>query len=599
MIPSYLLPLAHHLWQTTLFAAAAGLLTLCFRKDRAPVRYGLWLAASLKFLLPFSLLMSLGSQLEWRRPAAAPTRSWTFVAYQISEPFGPRPARARVQAAVPSANPVPYILLCVWCCGMLTSMAPWWNRWRRVRAAVRTATPLPIGLPIPVLTSSLPLEPGIFGVFRPLLLLPQGLPDRLTRAQLDAVLAHEMCHLRRRDNLAAGLHMLVEAIFWFDPLVWWLESRLVEERERACDEEVLRQSHDPETYAEGILSVCKLYLSSPLACMPGVTGADLRKRIEAIMTQPALRKLTVAKTLLLASAGVASLAVPVVIGIADLPLARAQSASAPSPPAPPIRAEVVSVRRNTTEDQRSFGMFRGEPGGKLTIRGVPLYFIIARAYHVQIQSPRLSGGPDWIHSERYDIEAIAEKDAISADLPDAERTARMERLLQGILADRFHLKIVRQTREIPVYALVVGKGGPKLQKSKYEEKDCTATPAPGEEDPRCHAFNGGQGRGLHAKGATMQDTVDFVENWTDRPFLDKTGLQGLYAIETEGWIPLRPRMPSPAAPGATPSAEELAYSDPATPTIFQIFERLGLKMESQKAPIEIYVIDHVERPTEN
>jgi beta-lactamase regulating signal transducer with metallopeptidase domain len=119
-------------------------------------------------------------------------------------------------------------------------------------------------------------EPGVFGVRRPVLLLPAGITDRLTPPQLKAIVAHELCHVRRRDNLATAIHMGVEALFWFHPLVWWLGARLMEERERACDEEVLLMGSEPETYAEGILKICELYLESPLRCVSGVTGANLR-----------------------------------------------------------------------------------------------------------------------------------------------------------------------------------------------------------------------------------------------------------------------------------------------------------------------------------
>jgi len=89
------------------------------------------------------------------------------------------------------------------------------------------------------------LEPGVVGWLRPILLLPADILKRLTPPQLEAVLAHELCHVRRRDNLTSAIHMLVEAIFWFHPLVWWISARLVEERERACDEDVLRLGSEP------------------------------------------------------------------------------------------------------------------------------------------------------------------------------------------------------------------------------------------------------------------------------------------------------------------------------------------------------------------
>jgi bla regulator protein blaR1 len=84
-------------------------------------------------------------------------------------------------------------------------------------------------------------------------LLPEGIFDRLTPTQLEAVIAHELCHVRHRDNLIAAIHMFVETAFWFHPLVWWIGKRMVEERERACDEEVLRLGSEPRVYAEGIL----------------------------------------------------------------------------------------------------------------------------------------------------------------------------------------------------------------------------------------------------------------------------------------------------------------------------------------------------------
>ena len=78
----------------------------------------------------------------------------------------------------------------------------------------------------PLVSSTAQLEPGVFGIFRPVLWLPAGIADRLDGAELEAVLAHELCHIRRRDNLFSALHMLVEALFWFHPLVWWLGARL-------------------------------------------------------------------------------------------------------------------------------------------------------------------------------------------------------------------------------------------------------------------------------------------------------------------------------------------------------------------------------------
>jgi len=112
---------------------------------------------------------------------------------------------------------------------------------------------------------------------------------------MESIVAHELCHVRRRDNLATVIHMAVEVVSWFHPLVWWLGARLMEERERACDEEVLRNGGEPRAYTEGILKICELYLASTLACVAGVTGGDLKRRIEAIMSNRAAHRLNYTK----------------------------------------------------------------------------------------------------------------------------------------------------------------------------------------------------------------------------------------------------------------------------------------------------------------
>ncbi len=257
--------LLNHLWQSTLFAAIAGLLTLVLRKNRAGVRYWLWFTASRKFLIPCSLLVTIGSHFEWRTAPAGPPIP--FVMEQLSEPFSPATTVPPVMKKASEPIDGSMVLLGAWLWGLTVVAFAWTRQWRRVRAALKAASPLPLDLPIRAMSSPVHLEPGVFGIFRQVLLLPEGITDRLTPAQWNAILAHELCHVRRRDNLTAAIHMAVEAIFWFHPLVWWIGTRLVDERERACDEEVLLGAGNPEAYAEGILNVCKLYLESPLRCV--------------------------------------------------------------------------------------------------------------------------------------------------------------------------------------------------------------------------------------------------------------------------------------------------------------------------------------------
>jgi bla regulator protein blaR1 len=578
-----LTPFANHVWQSTLFAVAAGLLTLAFRRNHARVRYWLWLSASLKFLVPFSLLVGLGSQVHWRSLPTQP-RFYQSVE-QISQPFA-LPAPAFIPpAAAPTVQIAIALLLGIWLTGVAVRTGLWLRQWLRVRQTLRIASRAPLNLPVPVLSAPSRLEPGIFGILQPVLLLPEGIADRLTPSQFRAILAHELCHVRRRDNLTAALHVLVETIFWFHPLVWWLWSRLVEERERACDEEVLRLTGTPEDYAEGLLNVCRFYLESPLVCASGVTGADLKLRIRQIMQPASARSLTAGRKLLLSAAAAAAIAVPIVIGVASAPPARAQAQTQPHAP---LSFEVTSVKPNPTMDPHIFLGFESTPAGRLTIHNSTVFFMITSAYGIPFQSPRISGGPEWIRSERFDIDAKAPEGSV-AGLTEKERHAKMALMLQSLLADRFQLVMAHDIKELPIYAVTLGKGPLKLKKASIEEKDCTAVD-PGK-DINCHIINGGMGRGLHSKAVDLDDIVLFVENWSDRPIVNKTGLTGLYEIDTEGWAPMVQR-----GPDANPNEN---LGDSTRPTLAMIFDRLGLKLEQQKGPVEKYTIEHVEHPTGN
>ena len=329
--------LGNHLWQSTWFAAIAGALALTMRKQEARVRYALWLTASLKFLVPFALLVSAGSHFTWPHATPARTSQLSSIVQQASQPFVVEPgfsSAAHAPGGIPSGV-FPSLVLAVWLGGFMAILFTWWLRWRRMSAAVRASIPLLEGpdtaallhlrgrmrirTPVALRSTATAIEPGIFGIFRPVLLLPANITDRLAGAHLESVLAHELCHVRRRDNLTSAVHMLVEAIFWFHPLVWWIGARLIEERESACDEAVLKLGNDPEVYAESILQTCRYYLESPLPCVSGITGADLKSRIVRIMSEGATRRLTLARRVLLAAAGIAAVSAPVVLGILDVP----------------------------------------------------------------------------------------------------------------------------------------------------------------------------------------------------------------------------------------------------------------------------------------
>lgn len=615
MIPNGFVSIANHLWQSTVFAGIAGLLTLLLRQNRAHARYCLWLAASVKFLVPFSLLTFAGG-LAGRHSVVVPTPTRVpIIVEQVNEPFvaGIPFGAIATQDASKSRIWVAPMLVVLWAIGCGTLVFSWWVRWRQIRITVRAGSPVPLGLSIPVLSSASVIEPGVFGVFRPVLLLPDGIGDRLAPAELQAILAHELCHVRRRDNLATWMHMVVEALFWFHPLVWWLGARLMDERERACDEEVLHMGSEAEAYAEGILKICELYLQSPLKCVAGVTGANLRKRIEGIMAnQPALN-LNLPKKLGLMLAGILAIAIPVILGVTNAPELRAQAESiakfevASVKPSPPLQLPLVApVRMGMSID-----------AARVDIRLMSLRDLIVIAY--RIKPFQLTATPDWMTMEVFDIVAT---------IPAGVSRARVPEMLQALLAERFGLRIRRENREMPVYALTVARGGPKFREVPPEDPEAEPVfPKPpeggitagigGMVDPAVVRIGpvGGRGDGspvfdrrgnpmaesLHMEipRTTMARFANTLTSMVDRPVVDRTELIGTYEIGFDlpsQYVTRAVMMPMPGkTPRAAPPPEE-----PTGGSIFQSVQSLGLRLEKDRAAIETIVIEHVEKtPTEN
>ncbi len=316
--------LIDHLWQSSLFAVCVGLLTLLLRKEAASVRYWIWFAASVKFLIPFSLLAMIGTQSGWHPMPVAMQNPFAHSAQQVAATLI-APAATIVSAGSADAGLLRLAVL-VWALGFAGLMARWLVLWLGIKATVRTASLTATIKSVPVMTSPTLHEPGVVGIIHPVLLLPEGIANRLTSEQLQTILDHELCHVRRRDNLTAAIHMLVESVFWFHPLVWWIGARLVEERERACDEAVLRSGNEPRAYAEGILKVCQFYLASRLTCIAGVSGAHLKMRLEVIMRNRVASELRTSKKILLSVVALATLGVPFLAGLTA-------SAQAPVPQA--------------------------------------------------------------------------------------------------------------------------------------------------------------------------------------------------------------------------------------------------------------------------
>ena len=576
-----------HLWQSTLVIGVVWLATLALQGNRARVRYWLWKAASVKFLVPFSWLVALGAQVEWH---SAPAIAQPAAAFVIEGVLAP-PVLAMASSTPTTAPPTTmwlWVLAAVWAVGFFVVLFWWWRQWRPVETALRQARPIELGseydvTDLPVMSSPSAFEPGVVGIWRPVLVLPEGLADRLTAAQLNAIIAHERCHIRCHDNLAAAVHMLVEALFWFHPLVWWIEHRLIDERERACDEAVLHAGNDPADYAEGILTVCRLTVRAPLACVTGVTGSDLRARIESIVRNELGARMTLTRRVAVAFLAVVVIGVPIVAGVvrAETPLlAVAQEPSAR------VVFEAAAIRPNNSGERAA--QFNDEPGGRFTATNTPLQRLILEAYG--ISENQLVDAPEWTRTERFDVNAKLEREApiVRGGQPGERQLA-----LRSLLAERFKLAVHRETREVMMYALVMARAdrrpGPGLKPSVT---DCS----PQTVQERIAAAQAGRSvpgmcgtrvnTGIIRFGGYPLSEFARVFRYAGRNVIDRTGLTGSWDFEltfTPDPLELRPgQAPPPLDPDR-----------PSLPTAMQ--EQLGLKLESIRGPVEVLVVDRIER----
>jgi bla regulator protein BlaR1 len=620
MIPRYLSEmwsgiapaLGNHLWQSTVFAVMVGLLTLLLRKNQARIRFWLWLAASAKFLIPFSLLVSTGNRLSWLRPSAGTKAGLYFAIEEVSQPFTDSMVSVIPRVTPSTLSPLhllPALLTATWLCGFVVILFVWCLRWQRVSAVMREAVPLRAGREvealrrlervggvrkrIEMLVSRASLEPGIFGIARPVLIWPEGISERLEDAHLEAVLAHEVWHVRRRDNLSAAIHMAVEALFWFHPLVWWLGARLVEERERACDEEVVALGSEPRIYAESILKVCEFCVESPLVCVSGVTGSDLKKRMVHIMNESIVQRLDFSRKLLLSAAGLLAVVVPIFFGLVNATPIRAQSQGESAVAVTP-GFEAASIKPHQSTGTMQMSKLWYTPNG-LSATNVTLQTLIRDVYRVQ--ESQISGAPDWLKSEKYDIEAKMDKSVSDQllKLDPLQSLPQRQQMLQALLADRFKLTLHRETKELPVYALVIAENGSKLQEAT--PGDTYPNGIKGPNGRPGGAGNIRMGRGLlTGQALPMADIVRALSEQLGRPVLDKTGLTGKYDVMLQ-WTPDESQLPM------FKEADGINTAPPPTPSGSSIFraiqEELGLELRPQDSPVETLVIDHVEKPLEN
>ncbi|HXB67760.1 MAG TPA: M56 family metallopeptidase [Candidatus Acidoferrales bacterium] len=606
--------LVHFLWQglsiAVLYAAARRGMA---RTSSPNARYLLACAALavmmaaplLTFgLVPSGLIRPSGASPDaaYRVRNTPPAASTTGIATTATLP-------ASVRAAVSAVQPAQFLpwVVMVWLAGAVVfwvRLAGGWVVAARMRSVlVRRAPPewqeilwklgARIGLsrPVRLLVSALVQVPTVVGWLRPVVLVPVGALGGLPAEHLEALLLHELAHIRRHDYLVNILQSAVEALLFYHPAVWWVSGHIRAERELCCDDVAVSVSGDALTYARALTQL-ESYRPAHRSAAVAANGGSLAGRIARLLGQsrPAVRT----------GMGPGALAVAILLVGAAYGLF-GQSGAHPA-------FQTASIKPNTSDwserTHHSMGVGVGyQPGGPLTATDASLMLLIQFSYAAHdgphwlpLPASQVVGGPAWINSLGYDIEAKA------GDTTDPKQAWLM---WQTLLADRFKLRLHRETKELPIYDLTALKSGPKLPAAKAAV--CVSFPpgtpprhVPGKVDCGYVSgpFSGSTAGLLHIRGRKVHiaDLIRELALVMDRPILDKTGLADEFDLNLSftpdgalipgfGWL---------GDSGGYPPA------DPKLPNIFTALEeQLGLKLTSAKGPVGVLVVDHAEKPATN
>jgi bla regulator protein BlaR1 len=445
------------------------------------------------------------------------------------------------------------------------------------------------------LTSASCVVPVTVGFLHPRIILPERSRD-WPQAQLDAVLAHEGEHIRRRDPLFQWIALLNRAIFWFHPLAWWLERKLSGLAEEACDAAVIARGYDPREYSEYLLDLARSVeragtrIDAVGMAMPGI---GLKHRIRQMLSGvpvPRISRPRMACTVAVCAAAVGIFAAG--------KLVHAQQG---------LAFEVASIRPSNL--RIGDGKSKTKDGGGGLRSGLDhlrfnysdsLSGLIMRAYSVKGCPPiadctRILGGPDWLKKDRFDVQAKMPdgSPAYTFDQFIDGQASQLQLMLQTLLAERFNLKLHREQRQLPVYAMTLTKVGPKLKKAAEPEiiqfpdgsmrknRSLLWTPAPGPNGERSeHTLQ------MIVRDRSLQELGDTLSMFIGRPVLDRTGLEGTFDITLEYEM--------------DPDAANIPGGALAGPAMFTAFrEELGIKFEATRGPVDVLVIDHAEKPSEN
>jgi uncharacterized protein (TIGR03435 family) len=528
-------------------------------------------------------------------PPASPSTSLTPAA-PYHQPIAGSGDALRQPLGVPRTWPAvsaATVARAIWLVGALLCLLPVTAALLRLRRVRRRGVPwLPgdaliqalattcgITRPLDVLVHEDAAMPMMYGLWHPVILLPMDV-QKWAEDDVRQALAHELEHVRRGDWLVTLSARMMCAAYWFHPLAWmaWRQLRL--ESERACDDAVLR-SADPAAYAEQLVSLAqRLLTGAPQIALSMANRGDLSVRVSAVLDRDQPRG-RVGKRLATVI-GTSAVLLSLVLGALTATRVHAQT---PAAGASPLAFQVATVTPSKSPAPNGTGVLSGlplptyptimpsRPSGGLMTRGVPLGVLIRLAY--QLSPLQMAGGPNWIESEPFDIDAKA----------DGASDEQVRRMLRTLLAERFKLVVHSEPRALPAYALVTsplyGGLGPRLARST---RDCTAEPpldlhallkVIALQVPLC----GGFWYRPHYLSGTAIELSRLSHELTmvgavDRVVLDRSGLTGPFDFEVT-W---------------SPQPDQIFTN---------VQEQLGLQLESTNEPVDVLVIDRAEHPTGN
>jgi uncharacterized protein (TIGR03435 family) len=445
----------------------------------------------------------------------------------------------------------------------------------------KLAAQIGLSRPVRLLVSALVQVPTVVGWLRPVVLVPVGALGGLPDEYVEVLLLHELAHIRRHDYLVNMFQSVAEALLFYHPAVWWVSGQIRAGRELCCDDIAVSVAGDALTYARALAHLESYHPAHISAAALAATGGSLADRIARLLghSRPAVHT------------GMG----PGVVTIAILLVTAGYGLFAQSDLHPAF--EVASIKRGASAagpvDPVSVSY---KPGGRMIAMNAPLRLLIQFAYAVHdsphsqpLRAAQVMGGPAWIDSEGYNIEAKPEANT------DQKHAWFM---LQTLLADRFRLTLHRETRDLPVYDLTARNSGIKLPASK--EANCVSfqpgmTPRsiPGSVDcGYAPLLLSPTGLRLNGRKLHMADLVRELALTLGRPVMDKTGFTGEFDLNlnyTDDALAKSPDDPGGNRPPAEPNRS----------IVFAAMQQLGLKLEPAKGPVEVLVVDHAERPTAN